>query len=129
MADASYAELRIEPTGSLLDTAQSIVAMLAQARACGTRCVLLDLRALAGVPTPSLGQRHELITAWARAAGGELVVAVVAPESLLDPERFGVFVAEAAGLRTEAFVDDRPARAWLERQSAQLAASPRTLAS
>jgi hypothetical protein len=128
MADATYAEFRIEPTGNLRETAESIAATLAQARASGARRVLLDLRALAGAPAPGLGQRHELITAWARAAGGELVLAVVAPDALLDPERFGVHVAEAAGLRAEAFLDDAPARAWLERQAASWPVAPRGVA-
>lgn len=116
MDDTTYAELRIEPGPPLPALVQSVTEAIAQARARGTRRLLIDLRALAGATPPSLAQRDALVTAWARAAGGDVVIAAVAPAELLDPERFGVFVAAAAGLRAEGSEEAEAARAWLARQ-------------
>jgi hypothetical protein len=124
MSDATCAELRVERDPSLLAMVQAVTDGITAARARGASRLLVDLSALAGVAPPSLGQRDALITAWARAAAGELVVAVVAPKELLDPERFGVYVAEAAGMRAEAFVDEVAARAWLQRQRDPRAVAP-----
>jgi hypothetical protein len=121
MNEAYYAELRVEPDRNATAIVQSVTAGIAAARARGTRCLLLDLRPIAGVAAPTLARRDAMVTEWARAAAGDVVIAVVAPPELLDPERFGEMIAAAAGLRAQGFVDADAARAWLQGQAVALA--------
>jgi hypothetical protein len=125
MSDADYAVFRMEPCHDQVAVVHAVAAAIAAARDGGTRKLLVDLRATDGMVPPTLAQRDTLVTIWARAAAGEVVVAVVAPRSLLDPERFGEMIAAAAGMLAEGFEDMEAARAWLLRQRA---ASPRPAA-
>jgi hypothetical protein len=131
MNEGDYAEFRMEPSHDQVGVVNAVVAAITAARAQGTRRLLVDLRATAGMVPPTLAQRDMLVTMWARAAAGELVLAVVAPTSLLDAERFGEMIAAAAGLCAEGFDDIDTARAWLLRQRGTtprpLAASPSAL--
>jgi hypothetical protein len=112
-----YEEYRVEPGLDRLAAMHAITGAITSARERGVRCLLVDLRALAGMTPPTLAQRDTMVTTWARAAAGRLVIATVAPESLIDPERYGVLVGQAAGLRSETFTDEVAARTWLRRQS------------
>jgi hypothetical protein len=125
MSDADYAVFRMEPSHDQVAVVQAVTAAIAAARAEGARKLLVDLRATDGMVPPTLAQRDMLVTMWARAAAGEVVVAVVAPPSLLDAERFGEMIAAAAGMLAEGFDDMDAARAWLRRQHA---ATPRPAA-
>ena len=116
MTEPACIELRIQRDPDVFAMARAVTDGILAARARGARRLLVDLRALEGLAPPSLARRDELVTSWARAAAGELVVAIVAPAALLDPERFGVMIAAAAGLRAEPFEDETAARAWLARQ-------------
>ena len=116
MSETDYAEFRMEPSHDQVAVVQAVAAAIAEARARGTRRLLVDLRATDGMVPPTLAQRDTLVMIWARAAACELVLAVVAPPSLLDPDRFGEMIAAAAGLRAEGFEDMEAARAWLARQ-------------
>jgi hypothetical protein len=116
MTEDAYAEFRIEPTRDQFAVVQAVTAAIADARAQGKRRLLVDLRPSAGMLPPTLAQRDALVTTWARAAAGEVIVAVLTQADLLDPERFGELVAAAAGLRAEGFDDEQAARAWLSRQ-------------
>jgi hypothetical protein len=116
MNDGDYAEFRVAPSHDQVAVVQAVAGAIADARARGTRRLLVDLRATDGMVPPTLAQRDALVMIWARAAACELVLAVVAPPSLLDRERFGEMIAAAAGLRAEGFEDMEAARAWLARQ-------------
>jgi hypothetical protein len=102
----------IELRAAIAAVTQAIVA----AREAGATRMLLDVRAMAGVPPPGLGQRYAFATDWARAAQGALSIALLAPAELVDPGRFGVLVAHGAGLDTDVFEDEAVARAWLARR-------------
>ena len=123
MDEGSFAELRLAPDRDPVAVVHKVAAGIADARERGVRKLLVDLRAT-DIPAPSLAQRDALVTLWARAAAGQLVLAVLAPPRLLDAERFGTLVAAAAGLRAEGFDDEAQARAWLERQRDPLASVP-----
>ena len=116
MSDGDYAEFRMEPSHDQVAVVHAVAAAIADARARGVYRLLVDLRATDGMVPPTLAQRDMLVTMWARAAACEVVVAVVAPPSLLDPDRFGEMIAAAAGMRAEGFADEDAARAWLARQ-------------
>ena len=132
MDEAGYAEFVIEPTRDQVAVVNAVTAAIEAARRRGVRRLLVDLRPTDGMVPPTLAQRDTLVTLWARAAAGLVAVAVVAPPSLLDPERFGEMVAAAAGMQAEGFEDRDAARAWLARQDGgtprapSAPASPRT---
>ena len=113
--DVLTAEFRAEPQPGMSAAIAAVTAAIVDARGRGARRLFLDLRDLR-LPPPSLGQRHLYATEWARAAGGEFVLAVLIQEEMIDPEGFGVLVAQAAGLRVEVFADEGAARGWLARQ-------------
>jgi hypothetical protein len=121
--EGSFAELRLEHDRDPVAVVNKVAAGIADARARGVRKLLVDLRAT-DIPAPSLAQRDALVTMWARAAAGQVVLAVLAPSRLLDAERFGTLVAAAAGMRAEGFEDEVQARAWLERQRDPVASVP-----
>ena len=123
MNEGSFSELRLEPDRDPVAVVNKVAAGIADARARGVRKLLVDLRAT-DIPAPSLAQRDALVTMWARAAAGQIVLAVLAPSRLLDAERFGTLVAAAAGMRAEGFEDEAEARAWLERQRDPVASVP-----
>ena len=93
-----------------------VSAAIEAARHAGATRLLLDLRPLAGIAPPGLGQRYSFSAEWARAAAGAVSIAVIAPVELIDPRRYGMQVALAAGLDGDVFVDEAPARAWLARR-------------
>ena len=94
----------------------AVTAAIDAAREGGAARLLVDLRPIAGIAPPGLGQRYALATDWARAAAGALAIAVVVPRELVDPRRFGMQVAHGAGLDGDLFEDEDAARAWLARR-------------
>jgi hypothetical protein len=111
------AEFRVDPQVGLPAVVAAVTAAIRAARDEGDGRLLIDLRDVRNAPT--LAQRHELSLTCARAAGGDVVIAVVAPPSFIDPDRFGVLVAESAGLHVDVFTEEADARAWLARQAAK----------
>lgn len=76
-----------------------------------------------GVPfaSPTLAQRVHMVRLWADAADGRLRIAMVAPPSFVDPERFGIVAAANFGLAAQVFVVEADAIAWLgEERAAEL---------
>jgi hypothetical protein len=116
MNPADYAELRLAHSRDQVAVVRAVTEGIVAARAKGTRRLLVDMRALVDLVPPTLAQRDALVTEWARAAAGQVVIAVLAPAALLDAERFGELIAAAAGLCAEGFEDEAAARAWLVRQ-------------
>ena len=109
---------RFAPGGPLV-----LADLVAEVRQAITRCreeghprLLLDLRGLAGLDSPNVVDRYFFIQAWAHAAQGRVAVAVVAPEALIDAQRFGVTVAENLGFRAQVFTSETEAVAWLAGQ-------------
>lgn len=82
--------------------------------------LLMDTRD-AAFPSPSLAGRLHMVRQWAEAADGRLRIAMVAPASFIDPERFGVVAAANFGLVVQVFVEPADAIAWLrEEREAEL---------
>ena len=69
---------------------------------------------LTGFEPPDVSERHKLATEWASVASGEVCVAVVAKREMIDPQKFGVFVATKRGLVADIFTSEEKARLWLE---------------
>ena len=100
----------------LRDAIGHVSNVLAAARAARHSRLLLDVRALR-VPSPSPLDRIAMTREWAAAAGGRVVVAMVCPPYLIDPQRLGVVAAAGFGLRSGVFQHPDEALAWLREQS------------
>lgn len=75
--------------------------------------LLTDLTNLTGFESPSIATRYFFIQEWARAAQGRVCISMVAKPEMIDPEKFGVTVAENAGLCCDVFASKEEALAWL----------------
>ncbi|MBV9216242.1 MAG: hypothetical protein JO053_08705 [Acidobacteria bacterium] len=82
-------------------------------RANSIRHLLVDIREVTGFPSPSTSDRFGYATRWAATAQGRVVMAMVAPEHLIDAEKIGVMVANNRGFVAEAFTTEQEALRWL----------------
>jgi hypothetical protein len=60
-----------------------------------------------------MADRYFLAEDWARAGGGKVRVAIVAPSELIHPGKFGMRVANEMGAVADIFTDEGVARKWL----------------
>src|SRR5690349_15441909 len=82
--------------------AEAIAALfpvLTWCRAEGIPKLLADGRAIEAMTVPTTAERFHLGEESARTAAGEVQVSFVVPERLIDPQRFGMMVAQNRGLR------------------------------
>jgi hypothetical protein len=86
-----------------------------EARQLGIRKMLVVTNGLTGFASPSVGTRYFFVHEWAKAAQGQVSVALVARPEMIDPQKFGVSVANSAGLTTDVFTSEDEAMAWLRR--------------
>jgi hypothetical protein len=75
--------------------------------------LLVDLSRLTGFRPQQLQERYWAVREWAQEAAGAVVIAVVAPEVIVDPQRFGEVVAANVGLRAFISSDKTEALSWL----------------
>jgi hypothetical protein len=122
--EAGLAVYRVPAGTGLRDGVAAVTAAIDAARKGDAARLLVDLRPIAGIPPPGLGQRYALATDWARAAQGAVSIAFLAPPELIDPGRFGVLVAHGAGLDGDVFEDEAMARAWLGRRPSPHGTAP-----
>ena len=78
---------------------------------------LLDVRGV-GFPSPTLGERLDMVRRWAKAADGRLRVALVMPVHFFDAENIGVISAGNLGLAGQVFLDEGEAMRWLQDERA-----------
>lgn len=86
----------------------------AHARSLGLRELLLDGLAMTGYGQPTILDRYQFISTLADIAAGTMRIAIVLPEAVLDPQRFGTLVATNRGLDSNVFTSEETALAWLE---------------
>jgi hypothetical protein len=79
----------------------------------GIRKLLVDVRRLRGHAVPTLVDRFLMARDWAHAARGAVAVALVALPEHIHPEKFGVKVANDAGMTADVFTSDTAAEEWL----------------
>jgi hypothetical protein len=98
-------------------TPADVVALVSQAiQFCRQKKIprlLADVSGLTGFLPPLTHERYWAVREWAGEAAGALVLAVVAREEMIDPQRFGVLVARNAGLRSFVSSSECEARSWL----------------
>jgi hypothetical protein len=75
--------------------------------------LLVNVTDVTGFPSPTTTERFQFATQWALTAAGRVILAMVAPLELIDPERIGVTMGTNRGLRSEVFTDETEAIAWL----------------
>jgi hypothetical protein len=111
--DEHYASYR--PLGEV--TLDKAVEMVNEAilfcRRNGIRGMLINLTRISGFPPPSMAERFMFIKQWAETAGGQLVVSMVAPPEMIDPDKIGITMAGNRGLFAEVFTDEADAIEWL----------------
>jgi hypothetical protein len=94
---------------------EMVTGAINEARQLGIRKLLVVTTGLTGFASPSLGTRYFFIHEWAKTAQGRVSVALVARAEMIDPQKFGVAVANSAGLTTDVFTSEADALAWLRR--------------
>ena len=104
---------RLSGSLGLQQSVQAIVEAIVAAREQGLRAVLVNLLEAQGFNPPSVTEWHCMVRAWAEAAQGMLRVAMVAPPSLIDPDKFGVIAAANFGLVGDVFNSEAEALDWL----------------
>ena len=79
------------------------------------RCtdMLVDVHGISGIESVTTFMRYELAVKWAQSAGA-LRVALVLPESLLDPRKFGMLMAHNRGVNGDVFTNEAEALRWLD---------------
>jgi len=102
---------------SIVDAVELVTRAIEYCRAQRIRRLLVDVTAVSGFPAPTQVDRFLMVEDWANAAQGMVVMAMVAPPELIDPRRFGVGVAQDAGLTSQVFITEAEAAAWLATQT------------
>ena len=114
--EGDHAEYR--PTGqvSIPQMVKLVASAIAFAREQQLRKLLVVISGLVGFPPPSIVTRYNFIQEWARAAGGRVIVAMVARPEVIDPQKFGVTVAANRGLCSDIFEteSEEEALSWLK---------------
>ena len=110
---AGYAHFAPQGKMSLREAIGLVTQAIVYCREHEVQRLLADVSGLTGFRPPFLYERYWAAHEWAHAAGGRLVIAMVAEEHMLDPQRFGVLVARNAGLRSFASSQAEEAREWL----------------
>ena len=93
---------------------EMVAGAMREARSLGLIDLLVNTKGLVGFGQPSIFARHTLAVEWARAAGTNLRVAVVARPELIDPQKIGVLMAQNRGVAGDVFTNEAEALAWLD---------------
>jgi len=93
---------------------EMVAGAMRESRSLGLADLLVNTKGLVGFGHPSIFARHTLAVEWARAAGTNLRVAVVARAELIDPQKIGVLMAQNRGVAGDVFTNEAEAIAWLD---------------
>lgn len=75
--------------------------------------LLINTTQLTGYGTLGTLERFQVAETWAKEASSAIIVAIVAREDQIDPNRFGLTVARNRGLHGEVFTSETEALVWL----------------
>ena len=75
--------------------------------------LLVDLRAVEGIESPTLAERFWMAQDWAEAAQGAVALAIVPRAEHIDPGKFGAKAAADMGLKGDVFTSEAAAWRWL----------------
>jgi hypothetical protein len=108
-----FAALRLTGKYTFEKTVDLIDEAISYCKANGLPKLLVDVTEVTGFPPPTTAQRFQFATQWAASAAGRVIVAIVAPFELIDPDRIGVTIGMNRGLQNQVFTDEAEAAAWL----------------
>lgn len=111
------AVVRLRGGFTLASGVQAVTEAIVDAIAKGHAALLVDLTDIRGVASPGIGERHWLMTEWAKAGRGAIRVALWIRPELADPDHFGTSVAISRGFDARGFRDLERALEWLQRSS------------
>lgn len=103
---------------------EMVTVVLVHARVHGIKELFINGHGLTGFDTPTLSERFFLAEKWAAAAGGAVRAALAVHAHMIDPERFGMTVANNRGLVSDVFDNEADAIAWLDRFKSKSASRP-----
>ncbi|WP_166636772.1 hypothetical protein [Cognatilysobacter terrigena] len=112
--------LRVEGDATLGQARATAFEAVMACRDRGLRRLLLDFLDMQLDAPPQYVQRIDIVQEWAEAAPRGLSLALAAPESLLRPDRAGLYVASRLGLDAQVFTDRAAAQRWLSEPAATL---------
>jgi hypothetical protein len=95
---------------------EMVAGVMREARTLGLTDLLVNTKGLVGFGQPSIFARHNLAVEWARSAGPNLRVALVARPENIDPQKIGVLMAQNRGVTGDIFTNEADALAWLDSQ-------------
>ena len=96
--------------GQAVDTVSDLIAF------CGEKNIskiLINVTGLKGYSAPSLFDRYSMVEKFASVAKAGMKVVLVADQTMIDPNKFGVTVARNRGLNGNVFCTEAEAVAWL----------------
>jgi RimJ/RimL family protein N-acetyltransferase len=109
-----YAIYRPAGSGDFAFWLERLASVLAWGASTGVERMLVDFTRITGLSVPTTFERFQLGERSATAAASSgMIIAMVAPERLLDPDRFAMTVAQNRGLRVKVFTDEVSALQWL----------------
>jgi hypothetical protein len=74
--------------------------------------MLVNVYGISGIESLTTFMRYELAVKWAQSAGS-LRVALVVPETLMDPQKFAMLMAHNRGVNGDVFTNEAEALSWL----------------
>ena len=98
---------------SLSEAVGMVTKVITFARARQIPKLFVNTTRLTGFPSPTLAERYFIAREWAAVAERCVRVALVIPVEMIDPEKFGVTVAQNAGMNADVFATEPEALAWL----------------
>jgi len=99
---------------SLQQAVQMLACAIAFAREQEVPKLLAVTTGLTGFAPPNTLERYEFATQFAAIAGGAVRLALVAKPEMIDPQTFGLTVANNRGLISNVFTSEADALAWLQ---------------
>ncbi|HET6912958.1 MAG TPA: hypothetical protein VFH71_06405 [Rhodanobacteraceae bacterium] len=111
--NGELAVLRVAGEHTLQQMVDAVTAAMRRATEQGAAKLLADITSATGFDPPTLASRHELVAQWAETGRGHLRVAMVVRAEFLDPDRYGVILANNLGFALNLFENEERARAWL----------------
>ena len=111
-----YAEFAPQFETSLDEAVELITNAIEHCYAAKQRKLLCNIIGLTGFEPPTVAERYWFVNEWAAAGHSHVILAMVAPERLIDPDKIGVTMARNAGMRANVFLTDEEAVEWLKDQ-------------
>jgi CBS domain-containing protein len=98
---------------SLHDVVRLVTSAIAYAREQHVRKLMVVATGLTGFELPTIAERYNIIQEWGAAAGSGVRAVLVFGPGIIDPQRFGVLVAQNIGFHANVFESEDEALAWL----------------